>query len=86
MNEKIKQLLALADQNTLVAIAQSDIKLDSEDFNAIKFEKFADLIIKECSKVIDKDIKYQFEQGVIANLGGLNQAKGLIKQHFGIKE
>ena len=52
MNERIKQLLALADQMTLTAIVQTDIKFDSEDFNAIKFEKFAELIVREAAAFV----------------------------------
>jgi hypothetical protein len=51
-------------------------------FNSVKF---AELIIKECASVINKDCETQFGEGIITNLGGLNQARELIKEHFGVE-
>ena len=52
----------------------------------IDLERFVELIIQECAEVINKDIMYQVEQGVMSNVFGLNQARELIKHHFGIEE
>ena len=51
-----------------------------------QIEKFAELLVKECAKVINADIEYQIKDGIISNVHGLNQARNLIKQHFGVKE
>lgn len=48
-------------------------------------EKFAELIVLEMCQVIDADCQLQMRQRVITNLGGLNQARELIKQHFGVE-
>ena len=50
------------------------------------FEKFAELIVRECAKVINADIEYQIKDGIISNVHGLNQARNLIKEHFGVEE
>jgi hypothetical protein len=47
---------------------------------------FVELIVKECAAVINKEGESQFSEGIITNLGGLNQARELIKDHFGVKE
>jgi hypothetical protein len=49
-------------------------------------EKFAELIVREMCQVINADCELQYSEGVTTNLGGLNQARELIKQHFGVEE
>lgn len=51
-----------------------------------KLEKFAELIVQEMCQVIDADCELQYSEGVITNLAGLNQARELIKKHFGVEE
>jgi hypothetical protein len=51
----------------------------------IDLEKFAELIVREMCQVINADCELQYGEGVITNLGGLNQARELIKQHFGVE-
>ena len=75
MNERIKELV----ENSFIYDKQND----SSFFNK---EKFAELIVEECEKVINGDIMYQANKGVITNIHGLNQARELIKHHFGVKE
>ena len=47
-----------------------------------KFQNTVELIVNECCDVINKDCELQFNDGIITNLGGLNQARELIKEHF----
>jgi len=66
MSERIKELAE-----------QSGFKVDwqHEDVQALKmarFEKFAELIVKECAKIADKAEPYK--------------ASDLIKKHFGVEE
>ena len=75
MNEKIKELAEL-----------SGFKVDwqHEDVQALKmarFEKFAELIVQECSKIV-------LNCGIIGsnNERDFIVASREIKQHFGIKE
>ena len=49
-------------------------------------EKFAELIVQEMCQVINADCELQYSEGITTNLGGLNQARELIKQHFGVEE
>ena len=49
-------------------------------------KKFAELIVREMCQVINDDCQLQMRQRVLTNLGGLNQARELIKQHFGVEE
>lgn len=58
---------------------------DWDQINPEVLEKFAKLIVEECCEVIANDCEMQFNQGILSNLGGLNQAKGLIKQHFRVE-
>jgi hypothetical protein len=51
-----------------------------------EMEKFAELIVRECAKVINADIEYQIKDGIISNVHGLNQARNLINEHFGVEE
>ena len=63
MNEQIKQLWAEAAKTT-----QSDSWEEQTKF----MERFAELIVQECAKIVDKAEPYK--------------ATDLIKKHFGIKE
>lgn len=47
--------------------------------------KLAELIVEECMQVINGDIIYQYNKGIITNLGGLNQARFLISHQFGVE-
>lgn len=46
---------------------------------------FVDLLVQECVKVINADIETQIKDGVISNVHGLNQARNLIVEHFGVE-
>jgi len=52
----------------------------------VDLERFAEKIVRECAAVINKDCELQFSEGVTTNLGGLNQARELILEHFGVEE
>ena len=81
MNEKIKLLAEQAGPNT-----EEELNDDRTNIYVIDVEKFAELIVKECAKVINADIEYQIKDGIISNVHGLNQARNLIKEHFGVEE
>jgi hypothetical protein len=75
MNDRIRELALRADL----------IRYKSDGIN-IKIEKFAELIVIEMCQVINADCELQYSEGITTNLGGLNQARELIKQHFGVEE
>ena len=81
MNERIEEL---AEQAVLQANEVFDQK--GKDYPGIVMEKFAELIVREMCQVINADCELQYSEGVTTNLGGLNQARELIKQHFGVEE
>lgn len=58
-------------------------EMDSYQREAV--EKFAKLIVREMCQVINADCELQYSEGITTNLGGLNQARELIKQHFGVE-
>jgi len=47
-------------------------------------ELFAQLIIQECSRLIGDDCVNQSNAGVLSNIHGLNQARHIIVNHFGV--
>ena len=85
MKQRIKEL---ADQAGFKTFAGPDIwAADSDDEGRVDTElnKFVELLVAECAKVINADIEYQIKDGVISNVHGLNQARNLIKEHFGVE-
>ena len=75
MNERIKELLNQA------GIYQPD-RFDAID-GSNQMEKFAELIVRECVDIIDKDAELPDDIGGNAYL---RMASKKIKQHFGVKE
>jgi hypothetical protein len=82
MNQRIKQLLGQAYDE---AVPETWTTLSSEQLGRV-YEKFAELIVKEMCQVINADCELQYSEGITTNLGGLNQARELIKEHFGVEE
>lgn len=74
MNERIKELEKQAEKFVLDIPASLDINEHTSVFN----EKFAELIIKECSKVIEtwKKEPFPFDEDL---------AVQLIHEHFGLE-
>ena len=87
MNERIEQL---AEQAGIEF--DDDFPLEPETIYYLKlsdFEKFAELIVKECAELIIKNsprvtCKEDFHLGYVS--GGYMDAADLIKQHFGVEE
>jgi hypothetical protein len=85
MNERIQEL---AEQAGILIDWGEDIKVGRWGIGG-KYEnmqKFAELIVREMCQVINADCELQYSEGVTTNLGGLNQARELIKKHFGVEE
>ena len=81
MNERIRELAGQAlDQ----AVPQTWTTLSAYDLNVFT-KVFAELIVDEMCQVINDDCESQYSEGIITNLGGLNQARELIKRHFGVE-
>lgn len=83
MNERIQELSELADQ-----MADDKIQMQGEyhpDWHDVRDQFFVELIVKEICQVINVECERQDNEGIVNNLGGLNQSRELIKQHFGVK-
>jgi hypothetical protein len=83
MNEQIKELFEQA--------YGGEWPTDITNIAPSELERFANLLVKECLKVIDNDIKYNQliltpdTQYKIHNLASLKSIKSKIKNHFGIE-
>lgn len=83
MNEVVKELVANAwDRACMEASLLDSQGAEPGDFFA---QILIDLVIRECVVQIDNECHAQFNDRVITNLGGLNQAKYLIAEHFGVQ-
>jgi len=48
-------------------------------------DKFAELIVKECIHTIEGEIAMQFKSHVLTHISGLDLAKNVIKERFGVR-
>lgn len=77
MNERIKQL---AEQAHEYSCAEYTKRLETETadkifFNKIFNQKFAELIVRECATIMDKDVDHPY-----------NSRGSILKYHFGVEE
>lgn len=70
MNERIKQLAE-----------QANCSIDGMGYGEGNLEKFAELIVKECVKVVDDTMTENQEMNI-----GLVMASAAIVSHFGVEE
>ena len=79
MNERIKELIEQATESTGFLTAGDSVKpLPVREFNKVKF---AELIVRECATIADR------ERPNLLGCGYITKTKGmLIKEHFGVKE
>ncbi len=87
MNERIREL---AEQATRSKYWNATTQVMIEDFDK---EKFAELIVKECSVVIQKEVSLYYKDGghpseefMAGHYAGSTWARVMIKQHFGVEE
>ena len=90
MNERIRELAEQAHCYACEYAQRPDYN-PHNPYNQLMYKqrydsKFAELIVREMCQVINDDCELQYSEGVITNLGGLNQARELIKEHFGVEE
>jgi hypothetical protein len=93
MNERIRELSEQARVWAEVSYKNQNNQFTSHWDTPIGYtpsqffeQKFAELIVLEMCQVINADCESQYSEGITTNLGGLNQARELIKQHFGVEE
>ena len=79
MNERIKELIEQATESTGFLTAGDSVKpLPVREFNK---EKFAELIVRECAKVLTQHGTYFSGEGK-----PYHYAASLIEEHFGVEE
>lgn len=78
MNEQFGKLLSQATE-----LANEVFDYDGSDYNDIVMEKFAELIVKECTNVIEGG-RFLHDQAPTALFA--KECSGAIKRHFGVKE
>ena len=79
MNERIKQL---AEQATTYI---KPVPGHSGEGWVFDEEKFAELIIKECIDICEKDGRWWADQGYLMEAGEAGSLATQIKEHFGVK-
>ena len=83
MNDIIRQL---AEQTYLVKlIDEHHREFGHGEVDYSDIEKFVELVVTECMRVINGDIYFQANKGILTNVGGLNQARCLISHHFEVE-
>ena len=84
MNERIRQL-ARDSLMVEVVCSQESVKVNYPK----NFEKFAELIVRECNHIIAKqawESRTAGANGDWAEYNALSRVAGQIKEHFGVKE
>ena len=83
MNERIKKIKELASN----ALEWPDTDNDGLTvFNNDELEKFAELIVRECIGICEKDGQWYTNTGWLAEAGEAMSLSGQIKKHFGVEE
>ena len=84
MNERIKELLEQAYDE---AVPETWTTLSSEQLGRI-YEKFAELIVRECATAItDDDLAKDCDTFMLQSWAkGMRYSAHLIKEHFGVEE
>lgn len=79
MNERIKQLLGQAYDE---AVPETWTTLSSEQLGRV-YDKFAELIIKECAMIVEG---FEITQEVALDEYVDYEASDVLKKHFGVEE
>ena len=80
MNERIFELAEQAHEETYRAMGSACLQEAFDDFYT---EKFAELIVRECARVIDRG---NGELSTIAETAWCNGCRDDILKHFGVEE
>ena len=81
MNERIEQLFGQAlDQ----AVPETWTTLNPAQLARLK-GKFAELIVRECAGICEKDGRWWAEKGYLMEAGEAGSLATQIKQHFGVE-
>jgi len=81
MNERIRKLAEQAAKWAQQAQWSTDSRFGDRPFSDLYDEKFAELIVKECAKVLTQHGSYFSGEGE-----PYHYAASLIEEHFGVEE
>ena len=81
MNDRINELF---DTALDAVIPNTWTNLNMDQLNDIK-NKFAELIVKECADICEKDGRWWADQGYLMEAGEAGSLATQIKEHFGVK-
>ena len=83
MNERIKELIAQAEISRLEYDPATMMTERVQEFDK---EKFAELIIKECTTTILKESKWYWDKDEFESSNAVQNAARRVKEHFGVEE
>jgi len=81
MNERIKSLIERAEYQAKKQSGYEDWEVYVTPDSQVVFEKFAELIVKECLKIVEPD-RTSGDEWCIT----LDETAQSIRQHFGVEE
>jgi len=81
MNEQIKEL-ARQSQMVFWPTDPEVVELSKD----IDIEKFAELLIRECAGICEKDGRWWAEKGYLMEAGEAGSLATQIREHFGVEE
>ena len=81
MNERIKEL-ARQSQMVFWPTDPEVVELSKD----IDIEKFAELLIRECAGICEKDGRWWAEKGYLMEAGEAGSLATQIREHFGVEE
>ena len=81
MNERIKEL-ARKSQMVFWPTDPEVVELSKD----IDIEKFAELLIRECAGICEKDGRWWAEKGYLMEAGEAGSLATQIREHFGVEE
>ena len=89
MNERIKELAeqAITEKLSLEGFIEA-LKKEPNDFYGFRvseLQKFAELIVRECAGICEKDGRWWAEKGYLMEAGEAGSLATQIKEHFGVE-
>jgi hypothetical protein len=89
MNEKIKSLIEKAEHQAKKQSGYEDWEVYVLPDSQVVFEKFAELIVRDCTRIIANqawESRTAGANGDWTEFNALSRVAGQVKEHFGIKE
>jgi len=81
MNQRIRELSEQAVKET-----QSLMIMEYKNFESKLYEKFAELIVRECMTTVLKESKWYWDKDEFESANAIQNAARRVKEHFGVEE